>query len=150
MRFLNGEIANTRDFPMQTKRTVLAQVSLCRGCCCGSVERGRSEVPVEWMKDEWKRRGLKKSVHLTISGCLGPCDLHNVVSLSTPAGTVWLGGLRDFASYKALLEWAVAIEEAGRALPIPDELTDFRFDPFRLPEPMSPEAGEEQKAAARY
>jgi cobaltochelatase CobN len=93
------------------------------------------------MKDEWKQRSLKKSVHLTISGCLGPCDLHNVVSLSTAAGTVWLGGLRDFTSYSALLEWAVAIKEAGRALPIPEELTDFRFDPFRLPDSASPLAG---------
>jgi len=116
---------------MQTKRVVVAQVVLCRGCCCGAVEKGNPKVPVEWMKDEWKRRRLKTSIQLTISGCLGPCDLSNVASISSAKQTVWLGRLRDFANYAALLEWASASREAGQALPLPGELSELWFDPFR-------------------
>ena len=116
---------------MQTKRVLVAQVALCRGCCCGAVEKGHPEVPVEWMKDEWKKHRLKTSIQLTISGCLGPCDLSNVASISSEKQTVWLGRLRDFANYAALLEWGLASREAGHALPLPDELSKLRFDPFR-------------------
>jgi cobaltochelatase CobN len=116
---------------MQTKRVLVAQLALCRGCCCGAVEKGHPKVPVEWMKDEWKKRGLRKSIQLTISGCLGPCDLSNVASISSAKQTVWLGRLRDFANYAALLEWGLASREAGRALPLPSELSELRFDPFR-------------------
>jgi len=83
------------------------------------------------MKEEWKKRGLKKSIQLTISGCLGPCDLSNVVSISSSEGTVWLGLLRDPTIYTVLLEWASAIKQAGRALPLPRELTELRFTPFQ-------------------
>jgi hypothetical protein len=121
-------------FPIRTKRVFLAHMSLCRGCCCGAVEKGNPEVPVEWMKDEWKKCGLKKSIQLTISGCIGPCDLSNVVSISFAEQTVWLGRLREFANYAALLEWALASREAGRALPLPSELSELRFDPFRRPD----------------
>jgi hypothetical protein len=121
----------SRLFSMQTKRVVLAHVSLCCGCCCGAVQKGNPEVPVEWMKDEWKRRGLKKSIQLTISGCLGPCDLPNVVSVASAEQTVWLGCFRKFADYTALLDWALASRDAGHALPFSRELSELRFDPFR-------------------
>jgi hypothetical protein len=39
---------------------------------CGNVERGLREVPVEWLKSEWRRRGPLKRVQLTIIGCVGP------------------------------------------------------------------------------
>jgi hypothetical protein len=118
-------------FPMQTKRAVLAQVSVCLGCCCGAVERGKPAVPVDWIKKEWKERGLKKSIQLTISGCLGPCDLPNVVSISSKEETVWLGTLCRFQDYAVLVEWASASGRARRLLPLPEELTEFQFSPFR-------------------
>ena len=117
--------------PIKTKRVVLAHVSLCSGCCCGAVEKGNPEVPIKWMKDEWKKCGLKNSVQLTISGCLGPCDLSNVVTISSAEQTVWLGCLGEVANYAAVLEWALATREAGRALRLPSELSELRFDPFR-------------------
>lgn len=115
----------------KTRRIVLAQVSLCCGCCCGAVEKGHPEVPVEWMKDEWKKRGLKRSIQLSISGCLGPCDLPNVVTVASSEQTVWLGCFHKFAHYAAVLEWASATSEAGRTLPFSRELNELRFDPFR-------------------
>jgi cobaltochelatase CobN len=94
------------------------------------VERGKPEVPVEWMNSEWKRRGLRKSVQLTISRCLGPCELSNVVAVSSAAGLVWLGNLRGLHCYVELVEWASRCQSAGRRLPLPEQLTEFRFDPF--------------------
>ena len=120
-----------RLFSVQTKRVVLAQVSLCRGCCCGAVEKGNPEVPVEWMKDEWKKRGLKRSFQLTISGCLGPCDLKNVITISDASGSVWLGNIGHMHQYQALVDWASQSKAAGILLPLPEELATSRFDPFR-------------------
>jgi cobaltochelatase CobN len=116
---------------MQTKRVLVAQVALCRGCCCGAVQKGNPEVPVEWIKDEWKKRALKKSIQLTISGCLGPCDLSNVITISDASGSVWLGNIRNMNQYQALLDWASQCKVAGDLLPLPEELAASRFDPFR-------------------
>ena len=38
----------------RTKRKSLMQVLVCIGCCCGRVDRGKPEVPVDWLKAEWK------------------------------------------------------------------------------------------------
>ena len=120
-----------RMFPMQTKRAVLAHVSLCRGCCCGAVQKGNPEVPVEWMKNEWKKRGLKGSIQLTISGCLGPCDLSNVITISDASGSVWLGNIGHMHQYQALLDWASQSKVAGILLPLSEDLATCQFDPFR-------------------
>ena len=72
-----------------------AQVMVCVGCCCGQVERGRSEVPIYELKFLWKNYGLRKKVQLTVSGCLGPCDMHNVALLISDGGQIWLGNLRE-------------------------------------------------------
>jgi cobaltochelatase CobN len=116
---------------LHTKRQVIGQVLMCCGCCCGDVERGRPEVPVEWLKAEWRRRGLIKDIDLSFSGCLGPCDLANVVSVSDDTGSVWLGQLKNPVQYLGLLEWAFRSKEAGLLLPLPAELEELRFDRFR-------------------
>src|SRR5579864_7016291 len=59
-------------FPLTTKRLVLGHVSVCQGCCCGNTANGKPAVPVEWLKKEWRARGLLKRIQLSISGCLGP------------------------------------------------------------------------------
>ena len=48
-----------------------AHLFVCRGCCCGHVERGHAPVPEARYHDEWERRRLRQRVHLTIGGCLG-------------------------------------------------------------------------------
>ena len=116
---------------LKTKRLVIGQISMCRGCCCGNTDRGKPEVPVEWLKVEWRRMGLLKNVQLTISGCLGPCDLSNVVTISDFSGSIWLGNIRHLYQYQALVDWAFDSKVAGRLLPLPEEFADCRFDPFR-------------------
>jgi hypothetical protein len=116
---------------LTTKRLVLAQISLCKGCCCGNVDRGKPEVPVDLLKSEWRARGLSKLVQLTISGCLGPCDLVNVVRITTNDRDVWLGNLRSPNDFLELVTWADATKAAGQAEPLSPRMEQARFDPFR-------------------
>jgi hypothetical protein len=43
------------------KRLMLAQISICDGCCCGKMDKGHPEVPVQWLKQEWKVRAVEAS-----------------------------------------------------------------------------------------
>jgi hypothetical protein len=117
--------------PLTTKRLVIGQVSVCLGCCCGQTERGKPEVPVEWLKAEWRLRGLLKNIQLSICGCLGPCDVPNVVKIDTPEETVWLGKIERFDQYREIVDWATQSKAAGRLLPLPKDLHQHRLDPFR-------------------
>ena len=116
--------------PLTTKRIVIGKVSVCLGCCCGRTDRGKPEVPVEWLKSEWRQRGLLKTVQLTISGCLGPCDLPNVVRIDSPKERIWLGRIEHFDQYREIVEWAAQSKAAGRLLPLPQDLLAHTFDPF--------------------
>jgi hypothetical protein len=124
---------------LTTTRTVLGTVIICMGCCCGRTDRGHPEVPVDWLKSEWKSRKLLRSVHLSISGCLGPCDVSNVCSIIAPGETMWLGGLSARAHYEALLDWAISSKDAGRLLPLPSALHGRRFNPT-VPAPDAAES----------
>ena len=115
---------------LATTRQPLAQLVFCQGCCCGRTDRGHPEVPVGRLKAVWKEEKLNRSVQLTISGCLGPCDLANVALVITPNGNEWLGGLAGDAVYDALIAWAQECHRAGRLVPLPAALAALRFDRF--------------------
>ncbi len=119
------------EYPLKTKRMVIGQITMCSGCCCGAVNRGKPEVPVEWLKQEWRSRGLLKNIQLTISCCLGPCDLPNVVRISGASEEIWLGNISRFEQYTSLVEWAAQSKGEGVFLPLPDHFDQLRFDPFR-------------------
>jgi cobaltochelatase CobN len=87
-------------------------------------------VPVGWLKAEWRARRLNPRVQLSLTGCLGPCDLVNVVGILTEGPPLWLGGLTEPAHFTALLNWATAMHTAGTALPLPAALAPHRFDRF--------------------
>jgi len=117
--------------PQATTRRPLAQLVFCQGCCCGRTDRGRPEVPVSRLKAVWKGEKLNRSVQLTISGCLGPC---NVALVITPDGNEWLGGLASDAVYEALISWARECHREGRVLPLPDGFEARRFERFETPD----------------
>lgn len=126
---------------LTTKHLVIGHVVMCRGCCCGDVNKGKPELPVDWLKAEWRRRGLLKNIQLTISGCLGPCDLSNVISISDSQSCVWLGNVHHSAQYDALLDWATRSKDAGKLLPLPQEFDQLHFHPFRTAETSAPLTG---------
>jgi hypothetical protein len=128
------------NFSLTTKRIVIGHLTVCQGCCCGNTENGRPPVPVEWLKKEWRARGLLKRVQLSISGCLGPCDVPNVVTISNEAGTLWLGQISEFHQYQALVDWASRSKDAGELVPLPKEFRRHTLHPFRNPESKSMES----------
>ena len=111
---------------VRTKRHALAQLVLCKGCCCGRTDKGRPELPEERLTTAWKNEHLLKTIQLTVSGCLGPCDVPNVVQIVTPEGTEWYGRIEG-AAYDQLVEWARACKAANRVLPRPAALDAHRF-----------------------
>jgi cobaltochelatase CobN len=117
-----------------SKRRALGQLILCRGCCCGRTERGFPEVPVERIKAAWKAGRLNRTIQLTISGCVGPCDVANVAVIVTHEGTAWIGGLNRGEDFDAVVRWAESCHAAGEVLPIPIELARHRFD-YLVPTP---------------
>jgi len=96
-------------------------------------DKGKPEVPVDALKAEWKRRALLKHVQLSISGCLGPCDLLNVVAVAGPSGIDYYGRLTTRADFDLLIEWASSCAVAGRPLPVPETIAARRIDRFRAP-----------------
>jgi cobaltochelatase CobN len=113
---------------LRTRRKPLAQIVLCQGCCCGQTERGLPAVPLDWLKPLWKSEKLNKIVQLTVSGCLGPCDLPNVCCIVTPEGLTWYGRLTTREDYAVLVSWARRCREQAALQPLPAELEHLRFE----------------------
>ncbi|MEM6673133.1 MAG: (2Fe-2S) ferredoxin domain-containing protein [Planctomycetota bacterium] len=113
---------------VRTKSRRQAQVALCKGCCCGRVDRGHPEVPVDSIKAAWNEHDLRTSVQLTVSGCLGPCDVSNVVLLMMDGEQIWLGGLHEPAHYVAVIAWALDVAERGAEAELPESLKAHRFE----------------------
>ena len=106
-----------------------ARVTVCNGCCCGRVEKGHNEVPINFLKAQWKEHNISEHVKLSISGCLGPCSKHNVSLLSTREGRIWLGGLSEQSHYEAIIEWARDIALNEKDVKLPGILTSHLFVP---------------------
>ncbi|MXW05875.1 MAG: (2Fe-2S) ferredoxin domain-containing protein [Gemmatimonadetes bacterium] len=111
---------------------VLGQVVCCEGCSCGQTDKGFPPFPRDWLKQQWKEEKLNRSVQLTISGCLGPCDLANVFCVISPEGMQWFGGLQEQWHYDLLLAWAKASRDAGVLLELPAEMNLHRFERFAI------------------
>ena len=118
------------DAPLTTRVKPPAQVLFCKGCCCGKTERGLPAVPVERIKAAWKAEKLNRGVQLTISGCLGPCDLPNVALVITAEGTQWYGRLDGDAHYDAIIDWARGCVAEKTVQPLPALLAAHRFERF--------------------
>ena len=106
-----------------------AQLSVCNGCCCGRVEKGHNEVPIDTLKEAWEKHELTEHVKLTISTCLGPCRMHNVSLLKTANERTWIGKLSTQEDYLALVEWALDVAKLGEDAKLPDALTRRIFKP---------------------
>ena len=104
-------------------------LSVCNGCCCGRVEKGHNEVPIDFLKKSWEENNLSEYVKLSITGCLGPCSKHNVTLLTTKEGRIWLGELQGQSHYEAIVEWARNISQDGKDAELPEILTSQRFVP---------------------
>ena len=102
-------------------------VIICNGCCCGRVEKGHNEVPIDELEAAWEANRIGEVVKLTISDCLGPCSMHNVSLLNTGSGKIWLGELSSWNDYEAIVEWAIESSEKREGSKLPEILEARRF-----------------------
>jgi len=125
-----GETLSRHQVLSPARGTVFGQIVYCEGCCCGQIDKGFRPLPRDWIEQRWREEKLNKSVQLTISGCLGPCDLANVVCVISSQRMQWLGGLQEQWQYDALLDWAIASRDAGVLVELPAELNPHRSERF--------------------
>lgn len=97
-------------------------------CCCGRVDRGFPAVPVDAYKAEWLRRKLRKIVHLTKGGCLGPCALANVASLVFDGRSVWFHSVNTPEHVALIFDYVETMVGADRFLDVPPALAPFAFN----------------------
>lgn len=106
------------DGESKTVRVVEGQLFVCKGCCCGNVERNQPAVPLDCFKREWKQRGIRSRVHLTVSGCLGPCVIPNVVLFVYQGAMVWFHSINSDADVLAIYDYIEGLLQTSRfALP---------------------------------
>jgi cobaltochelatase CobN len=101
------------DGELKTVRVVEGQLFVCKGCCCGNVERNQPAVPLECFKKEWKERGIRSRVHLTIAGCLGPCVIPNVVLFIYEGSSVWFHAINSDSDVIDIYEYVERLLAAG-------------------------------------
>jgi cobaltochelatase CobN len=105
-----------------------------RGCCCGREDRGKPPVPIDFYKQEYKRRQIRDDVQLTMSGCLGPCPLLNVVLVLFDGRRVWFQSINHESQILAIYDYLDRMLAADRFLPPTAELADLAFDYYAWPE----------------
>lgn len=103
-------------------------------CCCGWEEKGRMPFDPSLWGDEWERRRIRNRLHLTLSGCLGPCAAGNNALLQVHGRSIWLSDLNDAALIPAVFDWAEAMLAAGEVLMPPAALDGHVYERY-LPPP---------------
>ena len=103
---------------------------VCLGCCCGRVDKGLPAVPLEEFKQQWKARGIRRRFHLTISGCLGPCPLANVVLIQFHGQSVWLHSINDAEDVTLIFDYVERMLAADAYLDPPPSLSARHFQRY--------------------
>lgn len=118
------------DGDVREVRVVEGHVFVCEGCCCGNVEKGVPKVPLEAFKGQWKARGIRRRVHLTIAGCLGPCAVANVVLLVLYGRTVWLHSIDSPEQVTEIYDYVERTLAAEEYVPLEGWLAHHEFDRY--------------------
>lgn len=98
---------------LKKSRLVTGQLLVCQGCCCGNIDKGHSPVPLQEFKQQWRERDLSKRIHLTVSGCLGPCALANVVLILFDGRAIWLHSINTTNHVTAIYNYLEAMLHNG-------------------------------------
>jgi YHS domain-containing protein len=112
-------------------------------CCCGWTDKGRAPVNQQLYEQEWEQRRLRNTVHLTFSGCLGPCASGNNALLQIYGRSIWFKDLNDDQLIGEVFAYIEALAQAGHVLAPPEELRGHIFDRYAPP----PQDNEEIAAA---
>ena len=106
------------------------QLFVCNGCCCGRPEKGFPALPLEEFKQQWKKRGIRRRFHLTISGCLGPCPLANVVLLQFRGRSMWFHSINDAADVDLIYNYVERMLQEETDPDVPAELAGRHFQRY--------------------
>jgi cobaltochelatase CobN len=106
---------------------------ICNGCCCGRTEKGFPELPLDDFKRQWKKRGIRRRLHLTISGCLGPCPLANVVLLQFRGQSMWFHSINQLEDVNLIYDYVESMLLIEGPLDPPDKLMSRRFERYLVP-----------------
>lgn len=99
-------------------------------CCCGREEKGRMPFDNALWSDEWERRRIRSRVHLTFSGCLGPCAVGNNAMLQLFGRSIWFKDLNDPSLAARVFDYVEAMLAAGAVLPVPEALADHVYQRY--------------------
>jgi YHS domain-containing protein len=99
-------------------------------CCCGWAEKGRLPFEQALWGDEWERRGIRNRLHLTFTGCLGPCIAGNNALLQLFGRSIWLKDLNDPSLVGSVFDYAEAMLAAGQVLAPPDALREHVYERY--------------------
>jgi cobaltochelatase CobN len=105
---------------------------VCNGCCCGRTEKGFPALPLEEFKRQWKERGIRRRFHLTISGCLGPCPLANVVLILFRGRSLWLHSINSPEDVDLIYDYVERMLLEEGYLDPPAELAGRQFDRYLI------------------
>lgn len=103
---------------------------VCQGCCCGRTDKGFPALPLEEFKRQWKERGIRRRFHLTISGCLGPCPLANVILIIFRGHSVWLHSINSPEDVSLIYGYVERMLLEESYLDPPPGLAERRFDRY--------------------
>lgn len=118
------------DNEVKKTRVLEGQLLVCQGCCCGKTERGMPALPLDDFKQQWKERGVKLRVHLTVTGCLGPCPLANVVLILFGGQSIWLHSINTPEHVTAIYDYLQSMLNAEQYSPPEGMLADCHFNRF--------------------
>ena len=113
-------------------RILDGQLFVCHGCCCGQTEKGFPASPVDEFKRQWKSRGMRRRFHLTISGCLGPCPLANVVMLQIQGRSVWLHSINNAEDVSLIYNYVEQMLSEQTYLDPPATLASRHFQRYMV------------------
>ena len=100
---------------------------VCQGCCCGRTDKGFPALPLDAFKQQWKARGIRRRFHLTVTGCLGPCPLANVVLLVFRGHSLWLHSINQAGDVDAIYDYVERMLVAEQYLDPPPVLASRAF-----------------------
>lgn len=107
-------------------------------CCCGWAEKGRLPFDNSLWGDEWERRKIRNQLHLTFSGCLGPCAVGNNALLQIHDRSIWFKDLNDATLAPRVFDYIEAMLAAGTVLPVPEVLAGRVYERYLTPDDAAP------------
>ncbi len=105
-------------------------------CCCGWTEKGRAPVNTALYEAEWERRKIRNQVHLTFTGCLGPCAVGNNALLQLFGQSIWFKDLNGDQYIPLIFDYVEVMLHAGHVVPPPAALAQHVYARY-LPPPTN-------------